>query len=64
MEKLLSTVTHLLLKTQNISKEKAIPVMSLQSDGQKMIPESFQSEEKINALWSGRCKKWAVLKKI
>ena len=64
MEKLLFTVTHLLSKTQNISKEKAIPVMSLQSDGQKMIPELSQLEEKTNVLWSGRCKKWAVLRKI
>lgn len=62
MEKLHCTVILLLSKTQNISKEEDIPVMLLQSDGQKMIPEFFLSEEKINALWFGKYKKWEILK--
>lgn len=64
MEKLLFIVTPLLSKTQNISKEKDILVMLLRSDGQRMTPESSQSEDKINVLWSGKSKKWAALKKI
>ena len=50
MEKWVFTVILLLSKTQNIFKEKVIPVMLQQLDGPKMILESYQLEVKINAL--------------
>ena len=64
MEKWVFTVILLLSKTQNIFKEKVIPVMLQQLDGPKMILESYQLEVKINALWFGKCRKWAIFKKL
>lgn len=60
MEKLLSTVIHLLSKTRSIFKVKAIQVMLLPSDGQKTIQELFLLEDKINVLWFGKFRKKVV----